>query len=470
MRRRVGSACSACLAMGVLVSAQAPERFAILNAKILDVVTGRLAAASAVVVEGAKITAVHEPGTPALPEGIRTIDAKGATLVPALSDLSVQVAATIDLDRDYFHALSLAHGVMRVRAVDGRLPMAIDDRARIAARDILAPQTWVAGPLIDMRRPLGQLSAPIFAGGLTPMQQVNDAADAGKVALSQAAAGVDWVRLGGHVAAPVTTAVVRAVRPGKVKVSAEARTASMLQLAQAGVTLIDGLGFPVKGQPELEVAWKGRPDPPADAASANDAAWAQVTAAELKSLVAALVRARTAVAPMLRAAEAQREDGPKDELDLVPDRSRGTVMGRVSKAAGKVAQDRRARARAQRFAFVKAFAAAGGTLVLASGAGSDGYPAPGLAIHKEMALLTEAGLSPADVWRAAVRDSAVLLGVAERSVRLRVGAPADFFLVQGDPLADPAAVSALTLIVRGGEILDRPVLIRQATRARGVVR
>jgi imidazolonepropionase-like amidohydrolase len=142
----------------------------------------------------------------------------------------------------------------------------------------------------------------------------------------------------------------------------------------------------------------------------------------------------------------------------------------VSRAATQVAQDRRARARLQRMAFVKAFADAGGTLVLASGAGSDGYPAPGLAVHKEMALLLDAGLTPAQVWRAAVLNGAVLLGEPERRTHIRAGAAADFVVVTGDPLTDPAALSRITLIVRAGEILDRDQLIRQAARARGVVR
>lgn len=454
----------------VVASAQSGDTFAILNARILDPVAGRVAAATTVVIEGGTIAAVHGAGSPQLPAGIRAIDAKGATIVPALADLSVQVAATLGVDRDYFHSLSLAHGVMRVRAIDGRLPMAVDDRARIAAGEVLAPRTWIAGPLIDMRRPLGQLGGPILAGGLAPLQQVNDAASAAQAAQAQAAAGVDWVRVGGNVPATVVTAVVKAARSRQVKVSADARAASMLQLAQSGVTLIDGLGFPVKAQAELDAAWKSRPDAPTDGVAALDAAWAQVTAVEMRALVGALVKGRVAVAPMLRAADAQRDDPPKDELDLVPERGRGAIAARVARAAGKPAEDRRARARAQRMAFVKAFAAAGGTLVLASGAGSDGYPSPGLAVHKEMALLLEAGVTPAQVWKAAVADGGLLLGESDRTLRVRAGAPADLVVVAGDPLTDPAALSSITLLVRRGAVLDRAVLIRRAARATGVVR
>ncbi len=461
---------AALIASVVIVGARDDGRFVIVNARVLDPVAGRIRDVAAILVEGTKIAAVHDAVPPTLAADVRRIDAKKATVVPALSDVSVQVAATIDLDRDYFHALSLAHGVMRVRAVDGRLPMAIDDRARIRSGDILAPRTWVAGPLIDMRRPLGQPGAAVVSGGLMPIDQVNDVAGASKVTLAQASAGVDWVRLGGNATPAVVSAAVRAARTKRVKVSAEARASSMLQLAQANVSLIDGLGLPMKGQADLEAAWKSRPDRPATSVAINDAAWAQVTASEIKTLVAALVRTRTAVAPMLRAADGQRDDAPKDELDLLPDGTRGSMAGRVSKAATKTAQDAGARARVQRMAFVKALADAGGTIVLASGSGSDGYPVPGLAIHKEIALLLEAGLTPAQAWKAAAADGALLLGDTSRQLQIQAASPADFFMVTGDPLADAGALATITLLVRNGEILDRSQLIRQASRARGVVR
>ena len=461
---------AALVAGGVIVGAQGGGGFVITNARLFDPAAGRIRDVAAVLVEGTKVSAVHDAAPAGLPAGIRQVDAKRATILPALSDLSVQVAASVDLDRDFFHALSLAHGVMRVRAIDGRLPMAIDDRARIRSGEVLAPRTWVAGPVIDMRRPMGQAGAAVLAGGLTPVQQVDDAAAAVRAAQAQWSAGADWVRLGGHATPAVVSAVTRAARTKRAKVSAEARASSMLQLAQARVTLIDGLGLPVKGQADLEAASKSRPEPPTTAVTMNDAAWAQLSPAEMKNLVAVLVRTRTAVAPMLRAADAQREDGPKDELDLLPDRTRGSVMGRVSKAVTKIAQERRARARTQRMAFVKALAEAGGTIVLASGAASDGYPAPGLAVHKELALLVEAGLTPAQAWKAAAASGALLLGDSGRQLQILANAPADFFLVTGDPLKDVGVVSAITLLVRNGEILERAQLVRTATRARGIVR
>lgn len=470
MKRLVFALAAALVAATMLVGAQQGDRFAILNARILDPFAGRLLAAPMVTVNGGTIEATQDTGTPAPPAGLRTIDAKQGVLVPPIADLWLQVAATMDLDRDYFHALSLAHGVMRVRTVDGRLPMSVQDRVRIDAHEILAPRTWVAGPTIELRRPLGLASAPVLAGGLMALQQVDDATGASRAVTSQADAGVNWIRLGGNVTPPVVAAVVKSARVKKLKVSAEARAASMLQLAQAGVSLIDGLGFPTKGQGDLEATWKGRPDAPTDAVSAEDAAWAQVTAAEMRTLVTTLVRMKTAVAPMLRAADAQREDGPTDELDFVPDRTRGTVMSRVAKATTPAAQERRTRARAQRFAFVKAFVGAGGTLVLSSGARADGYPAPGLALHKEMALLVEAGLTPAQAWKAASANGAVLLGDTERRIRLRASSPADFFLVSGDPLADLAPLSQIALLVRNGETLDRAALLRRVSRARGVVK
>ena len=50
-----------------------------------------------------------------------------------------------------------------------------------------------------------------------------------------------------------------------------------------------------------------------------------------------------------------------------------------------------------------------------------------------------AGLLPWQALAAATRNGGVLLGEADAGV-IRVGGPADFVLVHGDPLSDPHAL------------------------------
>jgi imidazolonepropionase-like amidohydrolase len=57
----------------------------------------------------------------------------------------------------------------------------------------------------------------------------------------------------------------------------------------------------------------------------------------------------------------------------------------------------------------------------------------------EVECLVAAGLEPWQALAAATRNGGTLLGEPEAGV-LREGGPADFALVHGDPLSDPAAL------------------------------
>ena len=57
----------------------------------------------------------------------------------------------------------------------------------------------------------------------------------------------------------------------------------------------------------------------------------------------------------------------------------------------------------------------------------------------EIESLVEAGLEPWEALAAATWRGGDLLGEPDAG-RLRIGGPADFFLVHGDPLSDPSAL------------------------------
>ena len=72
-------------------------------------------------------------------------------------------------------------------------------------------------------------------------------------------------------------------------------------------------------------------------------------------------------------------------------------------------------------------------------------PPYGTSLHHELALLTEAGLSPVDALRSATVLAAQYWGLADRGV-IAPGQRADLLLVDGDPLADISAVSQVAAV------------------------
>ncbi len=458
------------VACGLLAAQAPPSRLVIVNARLLDLQAGRVRPVAAVEINGATIAAIHATAPPAGLEGTR-VDAGGAVLVPALADLSLQTVPGMDLDSDYYYSLCLAHGVMLARTVDVHLPWAVQQRRRLEAGDGIAPWLRTSGPAIDMRTPLGARNQALLPGGVQPLARVGDAAGVAAEVRRQAAAGVDWIRLEGNVPLEGVRMAVAAARGAKVRVSLAPFATSMTQAAQAGVALLDGLGLPSKSLVDLEsYTPRTRPQPGTAPAAVAESVWAELSAGDRRALVAALRRPGITVAPMLLAADLVCGAGANLDRDLafLPERLRTPIVGDLTARAeaarlSKVA----AGARAGRLAFVKELVAQGGRVVTASGARATGFPVPGLAIHREMALLVEAGLAPVDAIRAATVWADAALGLPTRG--LRPGSPADFFVVRGDPLVNVGDLTNITLLVRAGEVIDRADLLRQAKRSTGKV-
>lgn len=78
----------------------------------------------------------------------------------------------------------------------------------------------------------------------------------------------------------------------------------------------------------------------------------------------------------------------------------------------------------------------------------------GVSMLMECALLVEAGLSPAEALRAATANPARVFSLADRG-RIAPGLRADLLLVDGDPLADIAALRRIRQVFKNGYPVDR---------------
>jgi len=74
----------------------------------------------------------------------------------------------------------------------------------------------------------------------------------------------------------------------------------------------------------------------------------------------------------------------------------------------------------------------------------------GAGLHAELRLYARAGLSPAQILRAATVKSAQAAGVAHDIGTLKAGMIADFVVVDGDPLATIADADNVVMTVKNG--------------------
>jgi len=94
------------------------------------------------------------------------------------------------------------------------------------------------------------------------------------------------------------------------------------------------------------------------------------------------------------------------------------------------------------------------------------YCVPGFALHEELALLVDAGLTPAEAIRAATWNPAEFLGVTRDFGSVEPGKVADFVVLDANPLNAIANTSRVHAVVRRGHVIDSAALRSMLEAAR----
>jgi imidazolonepropionase-like amidohydrolase len=85
---------------------------------------------------------------------------------------------------------------------------------------------------------------------------------------------------------------------------------------------------------------------------------------------------------------------------------------------------------------------------------------PGLAEHRELEALVDAGLSPLAAIEFATRRSSALLGLSDRGV-IETGRRADLLILDADPTGDITNTRRIAAVVLAGRVVDRSGLRRR---------
>ena len=98
---------------------------------------------------------------------------------------------------------------------------------------------------------------------------------------------------------------------------------------------------------------------------------------------------------------------------------------------------------------------AGGVRILAGTDAPMPLIYPGFALHKELELLVEAGLSPLDALRSATIWPAEFLGISDTCGSIAVGKRADLVLLDANPLEHITHTQRIRAVVLAGRLLDK---------------
>jgi len=89
---------------------------------------------------------------------------------------------------------------------------------------------------------------------------------------------------------------------------------------------------------------------------------------------------------------------------------------------------------------------------------SSGYPVAGFALHDELALLVQAGLSPVEALQTATINAAEFLGLKESLGTIEAGKLADLVLLDANPLADINNTRKIFAVIANGRYLPKEEL------------
>ena len=411
------------------VAAQAPGRAA--TVRVLEDVTlvdgtgGPARAHVPIVIRDGVVSDVFTAGSQATPAGAEVVGRPGQWVIPGLIDAHVHLATDPSGSdaRDKVAARvasELRGGVTTVRDMAGDA-RAFNELARamlvgdLPGPDAFGSAIWAGADF--MNDPRVATSTRGTRPGVEPWMRTIDAGTDFRVAALEArAAGVRGIKLYADVPAAVARAAVPAAHAAGLRVWAHATTfpARPSDLVGAGVDVVSHAPL---------LAWEGVDSlPNFRARYAAPYAQVSVDAPALVRLLARMASQGTMFEPTLYTF---REDGRNPGMAAWA----RAITGRAARAGVPIV--------------------AGTDNMIAS------HPDSLPHLHDELALLVDAGLTPAQAIQAATATAARAIGIEGRTGTVRPGMAADLVVLAADPLADIANTRRIVRVLKHGAPVER---------------
>jgi imidazolonepropionase-like amidohydrolase len=432
MKTLSGVVSLALLVSGALAQTSATKHPVVLHAaRMLDVADGRLVAPAEVLVDGERIVAVGS--SVARPAGVEVIDLGDATLMPGLIDAHVH--------------LFLHPGAEDLQTVEESVPQRTLMAAEAAKADLMAGFTAErdmgtegagcadvavrnainAGSIPGPRMRVSCNAVDILGGhedaiGFNPAQKVLSNADYAdsveeivKVMRDQRKGGADFTKI--YETGRDSLHSDQFVTP--YQYTTDQLAAAVAEAARTGGGAVSGRGVAVHatGEPGTGFAVT------AGVASIDHAYY--LSDATMKAM-------------------------KEKQIYAVPTFAIAEYF--AAHAASPAGVEREKGMQAFHAAQFKRQMAAGVPFAV----GSDVGPFPHGTQARELELMVEYGMKPADVLRADLLNGSKLLGWGDQIGELKAGYFADVIAVQGDPLTDITVLRKVSFVMKGGEIYRRP--------------
>jgi len=407
-------------------------RYAIAGAALFDGTGGPLVADAVLLIEGGRIAAVGPRRQVRLPKGVQVFEARGMTVLPGLWDTHAHATQA-----EWFPA-SLAAGITSMRDAANETDFIKPLRDAVNQGRALGPRLLLAGYIDSGPQALGSAVAETEEEAVALVRRYRRE-------------GYEQIK------------IYQSVKPALVPViTAEAHRLGMSVTGHVptGMNVFDAVGAGVDQINHVNYLFRaiyprdyrprpGQTPPPFDVESPVAREGFQFLKERGTVVEPTLARTELNLFPR-EGTFAAREPGlSKAPFELsAPLDSMGIPATLAARARERMAQSLRLTAALHR---------AGIPLT----AGSD-LVVPGHSIFRELELLVEAGLSPAEAIRAATAVPARVLGQGREAGTIEAGKRADLIIVGGNPLERIGDIRKTKFVVRDGRIYDCAVLWRAA--------
>jgi hypothetical protein len=408
-----------------------PAGLAIVNARVFDPASGTVRDGQTIVVVGDRVAAVGPARSVKVPAGAERFDAKGMTVLPGLWDMHVHLFGGL---------LHVAAGVTAVRDLGNDLD-AVDAMKDRFDRGVEIGPRVVRSGLIDGPGP--------FAG---PTKLLVETPEQARAAVAQLAdRGYAGIKLYSSLSPALVPTFVAAAHERGLRVSGHIPMGmNARQAVEAGFDELHHINF-------LFLNFLAGPGDdtrtPVRFTLLRKAAGVDLASREVGSFLELLKAKQTVVDPtltvfanLLTARAGEIEPGLRAVADRLP------VQEQRSRRGGSVANDPAEQAEYDAafqhlLAMVKLLHDRGIPLV----AGTDAVA--GFSLHNELALYVKAGIPAAQVLTLATLGAARIAGQDRELGSIAVGKRADLYIVDGDPLADIAALRRGVRVISRGRVL-----------------
>ena len=405
-----------------------------------------------IIIRDGKIAAVGSASSVAVPQGARTMDLSGQTVIPGLIGMHDHLFYTAAGGREASLGYSgprlyLASGVTTIRTTGSIAPYAdIGTKHAVDAGKIPGPHIFLTAPYIT-----GSGS-----NGSTDMAVITSPEAARRFVAYWAQEGATWIKAYTDIKRADLKAAIDEAHKRGLKVTGHLCSVSFQEAVDLGIDNLEH-GF----MTNTDFDSQKKPDVcPANSMARVGAANAtgDVAHATIKKMVDKKVPMTSTLAvfePFFK----NRPVSDERTLDAMAPEVKTAYLGMRTYIDSSSSWTFTAEMLKNQMAFEKAFVDAGG--LLAAGVDPTGFGGalPGYGDQRNYELFIEAGFTPAQAVQIMSANGAKILGVYGKTGSVERGKAADLVILNGDLGADPSTIRKVTTVFKDGVGYDSAKLI-----------